>query len=180
MPVAKPTCLARSYAAWSALWDDGLAASREGRLPANRTGKTTNSKRMPFDATAVAQQYLTLFPEDEQLNYPGFARGRFGQTLISRAQELQELSTTRLQEICGQVSVHAQCAKHGPTWHLRHSYTDCECCRMDCPDLSMGVAPKGRGRPSKKKRNRAPTADIEQPRQGALNIILIIRNISNV
>ena len=126
MPVAKPTCLARSYAAWSALWADGLAASTEGHLPANRNGKKTKSKESPFDATAVAQQYLTLFPEDEQLNYPGFARGRFGQTLISRAQELQELSTTRLQEICGQVSVHAQCAKHGPTWHLRHSYTDCE------------------------------------------------------
>ena len=179
MPVAKPTCLARSYAAWSALWADGLAASTEGHLPANRNGKRINGKESPFDATAVAQQYLTLFPEDEQLNYPGFARGRFGQTLISRAQELQELSTTRLQEICGQVSVHAQCAKHGPTWHLRHSYTDCECCRKDCPDLSMGAAPKGRGRPAKKKRNVASTADIEQPRQGAL-IILIPRNISNI
>ena len=179
MPVAKPTCLARSYAAWSALWDDGLAASREGRLPANRTGKTTNSKRMPFDATAVAQQYLILFPEDKELNSRGFGCGKLGQTLISRAQELQELSTTRLQEICGQVSVHAQCAKHEPTWHLRHSYTDCKCCRLDGPDISMGVAPKGCGRPPKKKCNRAPTADMEQPRQGAL-IILIPRNISNI
>ena len=85
MPVAKPAYLARSYAAWSALWADGLAASTEGHLPANRNGKKTKSKESPFDATAVAQQYLTLFPEDKELNSRGFGCGELGQTLISRA-----------------------------------------------------------------------------------------------
>ena len=158
MTLGMPDCLVRSVAACCCLFDDeGDAYNRRGEAPPGATdfNWTTHS----FNDAAVAELYLTLFPEDrERVGRTPVAH--LGQALILRA---KQIGAAAFGEIVGQLSIHGQRAERGELWSHGHSYSQCNQCEELWPELVQRFAPARRaaGRPHKKKRGRPAAAGLE-------------------
>lgn len=121
----KPACLARTWAAFCALWADGCAASGEGRMPEHVDG-TQWGRATDFEPVAVAEQYLEQFPEDRERVPNSVSMSALGQMLVARALQLWGQSMPAL---CAKLSAHAQLSAHGAEWRKRHMYGgSCNCC----------------------------------------------------
>ena len=151
----KPACLARTWAAFCALWADGCAASGEGRMPEHVDG-TQWGRATDFEPVAVAEQYLEQFPEDRERVPNSVSMSALGQMLVARALQLWGQSMPAL---CAKLSAHAQLSAHGAEWRKRHMYGgSCNCCAETFPELYASVAPPKGGRPKKAKRGRSAGA----------------------
>ena len=157
MTLGTPSCLVRSFAACSCLFDQGDEYNLRGEAPPGATDFdwTTHS----FSDAAVAELYLTLFPEDrERVGRTPVAH--LGQALILRA---KEIGAAAFGELVSQLSIHGQRAERGELWCDGHSYSRCNQCAELWPELVQRFAPARRaaGRPHKKKRGRPAAAGIE-------------------
>ena len=148
MPIRKPGCLARAYAGWSALWEDGIKASEDGRL----LNTSTRNVARKHDPAAVAQEYLKCFPQDHELCCPkreSQVLVTLGLALMERA---EELPFNDMPKLCAHFSAHAQCALYGLDWQARHTYDDCQACASKSSELNFFLATKKSGRPKKSAR----------------------------
>ena len=136
-------------AACSCLWKGGGIDNAHGKLfPGAADARWL---QQPFNAVAVASEYLDLFPSDAERVNSSLDAGMLGRALIARATEIG----TQVADVFADLSVHRQNALHGADWAVRHTWDNCQRCAELYPEHAARLAKKGRGRPAKKRRGHA-------------------------
>ena len=155
MPLAVPTCLVRSVAACNCLFDEGAAFNLRGEAPPGSTDFNWTNTR--FNASAVAELYCTLFPQDRE-RLGSCPEAHLGHALIERA---KQMGPAAFCEHVAELSISGQRAAHGELWSEGHTYVNCKRCEELWPDLVCHFARKAGGRPPKKKRGRPAAAGVD-------------------